>query len=82
MEKEIGKVAHYFGKVGVGIIALSDGLKIGDRVHIKGQTADFFEDVSSMQIEHVVVTEAKAGESAGIKVSQKVHEGDRVYKVT
>ena len=81
-EKEIGKIVHYFDKISVGIIELSDILKIGDKVRIKGHTTDFTEDVTSMQIEHVTVSEAKAGESVGIKVSQKVHQGDKVYKVT
>jgi len=80
-EKEIGKVVHYFGKVGVGIIELSDELKIGDKVHVKGKTADFTVDVTSMQIEHDVITAGKAGDKVGIKVPQKVHENDKVYKV-
>ena len=81
-EKEIGKIVHYFDKISVGIIELSDHLKTGDKIRIKGHTSDFTEDVNSMQIEHVTVSEAKAGESVGIKVSQKVHQGDKVYKVT
>ena len=81
-EKEIGKIVHYFDKISVGIIELSDILKIGDKVRIKGHTADFTDDVTSMQIEHVTVSEAKAGEAVGVKVSQKVHQGDKVYKVT
>lgn len=82
MEKEIGRITHYFSHVSVGIISLSDTLKIGDKIHVKGHTSDFSESVTSMQIEHKDVTEAKAGESVGIKVPQKVHEHDVVYKVT
>ena len=40
-EKEIGTVAHYYGKVGVCIIQLTDSLKVGDTVHIKGHSEDF-----------------------------------------
>ena len=82
MEKEIGTVLHYFGKVSVGIIELNDTLKVGDKVHIKGHATDITEDVPSMEIEHVVVSEGKAGDKVGIKVTQKVHEHDKVYKVT
>lgn len=81
-EKEIGKIAHYYGNLSVGIIELSDMLKVGDKVHIKGHTSDFSQDVTSMQIEHATVTEAKTGDLVGIKVSQKVHQSDKVYKVT
>jgi hypothetical protein len=33
-----------------------------------------------MQIEHKSVTEAKKGDSVGIKVPETVREGDKVYK--
>jgi len=78
----IGTVTHFFGHPSVGIIKLSDALKVGDTIHIKGHTSDFTEQVSSMQIEHDKVSEAKAGDAVGVKVSQKVHEHDSVFKVT
>ncbi len=80
-EKQIGTITHYYGHLSVGIIELQDVLKIGDTVHIKGHTDDFTEAVESMQIEHANVTEAKAGDIIGIKVTQKVHPHDKVYKV-
>lgn len=81
MEKEIGKIAHYYGNLNVGIIALNDILKIGDKIHIKGHTTDFSQDVSSMQIEHADVSQGAAGDAVGIKVLEKVHQNDKVYKV-
>ncbi|MBL7198339.1 MAG: translation elongation factor-like protein [Candidatus Omnitrophica bacterium] len=80
-EKLIGKIAHYYGHLNVGIVELTDVLKVGDTVHIKGHTSDFTQQVSSMQIEHAMVNEAKIGDSVGITVDQKVHEHDSVYKV-
>ena len=80
-EKEIGKITHYYGNLTVGIIKLSDTLKVGDTIHIKGHSEDFNQTVDSMQIEHANVSEAKAGDSIGIKVIQKVHPGDTVFKV-
>lgn len=81
-EKEIGKITHYYGHLGVGIIELSDVLKIGDSIHIKGHSSDFTQNIDSMQIEHASVSEAKAGDSIGIKVAQKTNPHDIVYKVT
>lgn len=81
-EKEIGKISHYYGNISVGIIQLSDALKVGETIHIKGHSEDFNQPVDSMQIEHANVSEAKAGDFIGIKVSQKVHPGDMVFKVT
>jgi len=80
-EKEIGAITHYYGHLSVGIIGLSDGLKVGDNIHIKGHSSDFTQTVDSMQIEHQNVNEAKAGDMIGIKVAGKVHEHDKVYKV-
>jgi putative protease len=80
-EKEIGKITHYYGNISVGIIALSDSLKVGDTIHIKGCSEDFTQSIDSMQIEHKGVSEAKSGDMAGIKVIQKAHPGDKVFKV-
>ena len=80
-EKAIGKVTHYFGRVSVGMLELTDTLKVGDKICIKGSSAGFTQDVTSMQVEHKDVPEAKAGDKVGIKVDQKVHEHDVVYKI-
>ncbi len=80
-EKEIGKITHYYGHLNVGIIELSDTLKVGETIHVKGHSEDFNQAVDSLQIEHTSVTEAKSGDSVGIKVAQKVHPGDKVFKV-
>lgn len=81
-EKEIGHIVHYYSHLDVGIIELKDALKVGDKIHIKGHTSDFNQDISSMQIEHKDVSGAKSGDMVGIKVSQKVHQNDKVYVVT
>ena len=80
-EKEIGKVSSYFSHVGVAAIKLSGKLKVGDKVHIKGHTTDFEEDVSSIQIEKKSVKEAKKGDHIGIKVSEKVRPSDKVFLI-
>ncbi len=81
-EKEIGAIEHYYGHISVGIIKLSDTLKVGEQIHIKGHSSDFAQTVSSIQMEHASVNEANAGASVGIKVEQKTHPGDKVYKVS
>jgi translation elongation factor EF-1alpha len=78
-EQMIGVVTHYFDKISVGAIRLVSGtLKVGDKVHFLGHVTDFRQAVSSIQIEHEVVTEANAGDEIGIKVDQPVHENDKV----
>jgi putative protease len=81
-EVSIGKVTHYFGKISVAIIKLTEPLKVGQTVHFKGAHTDFTQAVDSMQIEHVNVEEAKVGDDVGLKALEKVHEGDQVFLVT
>jgi translation initiation factor IF-2 len=77
---EIGKITHFFSKIGVAVIELKKPLKVGDTIAIKGPTTDFEQEVDSMQIEHENVKEAKAGQSIGLKVAERVRETDAVYK--
>lgn len=80
-KKLIGKVAHYFTNIGVAVIELEDGLKVGDEISIEGATTNLTQKVDSMQIEHKDVEEASKGDSVGLKVSDRVREGDHVFKV-
>ena len=81
-EQETGYISKYFGKINVGAIDLTTGeLNTGDVIHIQGHTTDLEETVTSMQIEHASVSEAKAGDSIGMKVSEIVRRGDKVYRV-
>lgn len=83
MEEEIGKITHYFSKINVGILELSKGtLQVGDTIHIKGHTTDYYQKVESMQVEHKPVDSVQKGESAGLKVEGPVRENDLVFKVT
>jgi len=77
----IGKVTHYFGNIGVAVIELEGALEAGDNIRIIGGEIDFNQPVESMQCEHQPIREAKKGQSVGMKVSEKVHEGYKVYKV-
>ncbi len=79
--KEVGKVTHYFSRIGVGAIELSGELKLGDKIRIKGATTDFEQLVESMQIEGKPVERAGPGDSIGLKVKDRVREGDIVYRL-
>ena len=79
--KLIGRVNHYFSKIGVAVIDLSEPLKVGDTIRIAGGETDFTQTVESMETEHQKVEVAKAGDSIGIKVDQKVREDYKVYKI-
>jgi len=80
-EQLIGKVTHYFSKIGVAVVELSGSLKVGDTIRIVGGDTDFSQTIESMQIEHDKINEAKTGDAVGIKVDQKVRDGYKVYKL-
>jgi len=80
-EKLVGRITHYYSHLGVGIIELTGGeLKVGDIIHVKGKHTDFTQSVDSIQIEHQDVTRAEKGKVVGIKVKEKVHEHDQVFR--
>ncbi len=80
--EEIGEVTHYFSKISVAAIKITNGnLKVGDKIRIKGATTDFEQVVESMEINKQKVDEAKPGDEIGIKVKERVREGDKVYKL-
>ena len=81
-EEMIGSVSDFFAHPVVAGIELTAALKVGDKIRIKGHTTELEMTVDSMQIDNDQVTEAKAGDSIGIKVSDKVRSGDKVYKIT
>lgn len=81
-EKLVGKVTHYFSNIGVAVVDLSAPLGQGDEIRIiGGESVDFNQKVDSMQIDREEVQKAKKGDSIGLKVSEKVREGYKVYKM-
>ena len=80
-EEVIGTVSDFFAHPVVAAIELTASLKVGDKVRIKGHTTDLKLSIDSMQIENESVQEAKAGDSIGVKVSERVRGGDTVYKI-
>jgi len=80
-EEKIGFVSNYYKKISVAAVEITNGtVSLGDTLHFLGHTTDFVSTVDSMEIEHQSVTEAKKGDSIGIKISEKVRKGDKVYK--
>lgn len=80
---KIGEVFHYFGKIGVAAIRLTDGaLAVGDTVQIQGPTTNLTQTIDSMQIEHASVSRAEKGQEVGVRVQEHVREKDLVFKVT
>lgn len=77
---EVGRITHFFTKISVAVIELNALLTVGDTILVKGPNTDFEQVIQSMQIEHENIEKAEAGQSIGLKVEQRVREGDTVYK--
>ena len=80
-EKEIGEVTHYYSHLEVAIVKFNRTVKVGEAVHFKGATTDFVLTIGSIQYDHKDIDEAKKGQEVGIKVSEKVRQGDKVCEV-
>lgn len=79
----IGVVTHYYGEPMVAAVKLETGtLRIGDRIHVRGHTSDFAQEVQSLQIEHAAVEEVGPGDDFGMKVVEHAREHDVVYKLS
>ncbi|MDP3800417.1 MAG: hypothetical protein Q8Q90_03275 [bacterium] len=79
--KPIGKITHFYNKLGVAIVKLSAGIKVGDKIKIEGGKHEFNQTVTEIQIDHKIVASAETGDVIGIKVDQKTHEGALVSKL-
>lgn len=80
-EKPIGKVTHYYGNIEVAIVKFNKAVKKGMRIRFCGATTDFDQSLESMQFNHKDVAAAKKGQEVGVKVQEKVREGDEIYEV-
>ena len=79
--KPIGKIIHYYDKISVAIVELTDKMKIGDKIKIEGGKNEFDQTVDSMEIDRKPVSSAVPGDSVGIKVKEKTGEGALVLRI-
>lgn len=85
MEEEIGRITHYFAKINVGILEMTKEngeLSIGDTIHIKGFSTDFYQNIESMQLDHSPVESVKSGDLVGLKLDHTARVKDLVFRVS
>ena len=81
MNIKVGKITHYYNKIGVAVVDVLKPIKVGDKIKISGHDNEFTQNINSMQVEFKAIYKAKKGDSIGLKVDQPVKENDLVYKV-
>jgi len=82
-EEQVAVIVKFFAKPSVAALEVTNGTIIkGDLLRYKGHTTDFTEEITSMEIDNQPMDEVKAGDLVGVKVKERVREGDKVYKVS
>lgn len=82
MDSPVGKVIHYYDKLGVAIIDLDSGeLKVGDDLKFKRGDEEYQQKIESLQVDHQSVESVKKGDSFGLKVTQPTREGTLVFLI-
>ncbi|MFH1186842.1 MAG: hypothetical protein V1697_01565 [Candidatus Levyibacteriota bacterium] len=80
MKKDlIGKVIHYYDKIGVAVIKLDKGLKTGDKIKFVKGDHEFEQIADSIQLEHEQISEGKKGDEIALKVDKEAGSGTLVY---
>ena len=82
MEIPIGHITHFYNRINVAVLSLTDKLEIGDMIHILGLTTDFIQIVSSLEIEHEKVFSVGPEDEVALKVIEPVRKGDAINKIT
>lgn len=82
METPIGHIIHFYNRIGVAVLSLTDTLNLGEKVLILGHTTDFVQEVTSMEIEHEKVLSVGPGDEVALKVNEPVRKGDAIYKIS
>ena len=78
--QSIGTVTHYFGHLSVAAVSLTDTLRVGDRIHIRGHTTNVEQSVDSMEVEHAKVDSAGPGDDVALQVTDHVREHDKIFR--
>lgn len=80
-ERKIGRVVRYYDRLGVAGIELTDSLRVGDYIRIRGRYTDFQQSAESIQRNYKQVNKADPGDSIGLLIDKVVYSGDEVYIV-
>ncbi len=84
MATKVGQITHFFDKISVGVLQLTDGdVKVGDTIMVgqEGEDSTFQQTITSMQVDHQAVESAKKGDEVGLKLDSATKSGTDVFLV-
>lgn len=76
---KVGRITHFYDKIGVAVVEVLKAIKVGDTVKISGHDQEFTQTISSMQIEHEQIDKASKGQTVGMKMDKPVKENDELF---
>ncbi len=71
----LGRVTHYYGRIGVAVVELQSPVGLGDIVRLRHGTKEFVQPITSLQVDREPVAQAMKGAAVGMKVMEKVRPG-------
>ncbi len=77
--KVLGKISHYYDRIGVAVVDVESTLKLGDRVLIKRGKKELKQKIASLQVNRTPIKSANAGETVGLKVDAVVERGATIF---
>ncbi len=79
--EEVGQVIRFFARSRAAAVMLVGSLQVGDWIYVRGYTSDFQQRVELLQVQHVPVTRAEAGQTVGIRTVARCRKHDLIYKL-
>ena len=81
-EALIGTVIDFnFDSKTADVLIVKGLIKLDDRIHAKGKSTDFYQEVEELKLGHSPAKRIFAGQTANLKVKNTVKNGDLVYVV-
>lgn len=77
----VGEVVHFFDRLNVAVVRLSDALQVGDKIKVIRGDDEFTDVITSMQVNHNNVDRGGKGDEVAILLSRAAKAGARIYKV-
>ncbi len=76
-------ITHYYEHAGACVVKLDSGvLRVGDTIHVRGHTTDFYQRIDRIERDHASIDSARSGDEVGVQVSQRVRAHDVVYRLS
>jgi hypothetical protein len=79
VQRKVGGVTRYDATHLRAEVELSDTLRVGDCIHIKGRRSDWWQSVTSMRLGEERIAKARAGQTIWLDVIKRAYNGDEVF---